>query len=450
MNWRKPVIIFLLSISKNQIWRYVQEIYRVEKLSTNQLRQYQEQKLKRILLHAANKIPYYKDVLRDTKVVIRNTVNLSRFSLIPVLSKDILDKCFNQLLSNDSFQRKSFENTSGGSTGEPVRFVQDAEYYAWNIANKIYFKMLGGQEIGKRELRLWGAERDIIGHSEKLIDRLKKWLFNRYELNSFRMNEERMSRYAVEWNKYKPNWVEAYAQSIFEFANYLERTGTIMHAPKGIITTAGTLYEPMRTQIEKVFQTKTYNRYGSREVGDMACNCSAQDGLHLSVWNHYFEMLDESLSPVTYPISGKVHVTTLNNYSMPLIRYDIGDLAVPSEKGTCSCGRKTPVIDRVEGRQMSMFKTSDGRLIPGEFFIHFIGVVFNKGYLRKFQAIQKDFDHIQIKVVISNNDMFEENKPQIEKSIKEVMGDQCWIEWLIVSEIETSATGKYAYTICEV
>ena len=99
---------------------------------------------------------------------------------------------------------------------------------------------------------------------------------------------------------------------------------------------------------------------------------------------------------------------------------------------------------------MCMFKTRDGKLIPGEFFIHFIGVVFNKGFMKKFQVIQKDYERILIKVMLDDEKEFLCEKPKIETSICEVMNAECRIDWEYVDDILTPPSGKYMYTICEI
>jgi phenylacetate-CoA ligase len=182
----------------------------------------------------------------------------------------------------------------------------------------------------------------------------------------------------------------------------------------------------------------------------MACSCEKNEGLHLNIFNHYIEILNKELKDCGPGEIGKIYVTTLHNKIMPLIRYDIGDIAVPARSKKCSCGRGMPLIKKVEGREMSMFKTKEGKLVPGEFFIHFVGVVFNKGYISKYQVIQKDFDEILIRVVISNRKMFNNYRAKIESSILNVMGEDCKIEWEFVEEIKPSKSGKYLYTISEI
>jgi phenylacetate-CoA ligase len=179
----------------------------------------------------------------------------------------------------------------------------------------------------------------------------------------------------------------------------------------------------------------------------MAYSCPQDHGLHLNILQYYIEILRDDLSPCSPGEPGQVHVTTLTNYSMPLIRYRIGDMAVPAQSVQCTCGRGLPLIERVEGRETSMFETRAGEKISAIYFIHFFGVVLNRGMIRKFQVIQRDYDDIAINVVTADTDALESCKGELEQSIRDVMGPACRIEWRPVDDIPALANGKYLYTV---
>lgn len=436
MNWRKPVIFTLLYLSGSKIPKYLKEIQRIEKLPEKELKEYQDKKLEKLLLHAWKTVPYYTKILENFKVVLDGKVNLKNFDKIPVLTKEIIRQNFDNLHTKKLGKGWHY-NTSGGSTGEPVKFIQDNKYLDWGIANKIWYKLIAGQDMGEKELRFWGSERDLLEGKESFKIRLRNWLYNRREFNTFKMSEEQMKNYVLEWNKYKPSWVEAYVQSIYEFAKFIKQNHLKVYSPKnGILTSAGTLYPEMKKIIEDVFKCPVYNRYGSREVGDMACG---NDKLRLSLWCHKLEILDNKNRDTKK--LGNVIVTTLNNYSMPLIRYNIGDIGI--------LDNKFGYLNKIEGREMSVFKTETGKIIPGEFFVHFIGVVYNNGSISKFQVLQKDYDKIIIKTILKDKKNFNKNKKKIENAINKEMGSDCQIKWEFVKEINSLKSGKYEYVRSE-
>jgi len=445
-NWRQYCIRFLVATSGSGILKNFKYIKSLEDKNEDELTKIQNEKLKKILLHAQTNCPYYSKILYEYGVVKSNKVILDNFCNLPILTKNIIRKEFNQLLSHDRLHRNAYSNTSGGSTGEPVQFIQDKQYSDWNIANKIYYKYTGGQNLGDREIRLWGSERDIIEGKEKLSIRIRNWIYNRFDFNSFRIEESDFDDLVQTWNVCKPTWIEAYVQSIFEFAKYIKKNEIKIHFPKGILTSAGILSPEIRSYLESMFNCKVYNRYGSREVGDIACNCKEDDKLHLSIWNHYVEVLDDNMQPI-FNKAGKIHITTLNNYSMPLIRYEIGDIGVMEKDfKQCKCNRIAKNLTSIQGRTVNFFKTNNGGLVDGEYFTH---LFYFRPWIKKFQVVQNKINTIECNVVL-NGEKNQEDIFEIENKIKKIMSIECIVRWNFVTEIQNSSSGKFLYTICNI
>src|SRR5262249_25791653 len=99
-------------------------------------------------------------------------------------------------------------------------------------------------------------------------------------------------------NVQRPKLIIAYVDSIFELARFAERERLAIRPQSAIITSAGTLTVFMRETIESVFQCKVFDRYGSREVGDIAGECAAHNGLHVFPWGCYVEVVDEEGTPL--------------------------------------------------------------------------------------------------------------------------------------------------------
>lgn len=439
----------ILRLQGHKLFDYFDEYKKREYLPIEENRKTQKEKLKQILLYAYRNCPYYRKILGDVEVIKNDDkVNLSNFSMIPILSKEIIRTNFEDLKSNDeNYQkRKPYLNTSGGSTGEPVKFIQDKVTWDSGMASKWFFSTFLEKYPGEKEIKLWGSERDILKGSIGFKAKLKNFIFNRTLLNSFRMSERDMRRYVEIINKEKPKIIVAYVQSIYELANFIKNNNLNVFSPKGIITCAGTLYPKFKDLIEKVFNCKVYNLYGSREVGDMACSCERDEGLHLNIFNHYFEILNDKLEPCKPEEIGKVYVTTLNNYSMPLIRYDIGDMAVPAKNEQCSCGRGLPLIAKVVGRVGSMIKTKKGvfdstALTTSFYFFESI---------KEYQVVQKRTDYIIITVVPRDKNRWKHEKDSVEEKLKKILGKDVIFNFQIVDEIKPSRSGKYLYIISEV
>ena len=439
MNWRKPLIFGLLHLTRSKIPHYLKEIKELQYKSKAEIENYQDERLNKILLHAYETVPYYKKKLKESEVVIDGNVNLANFSRIPILTKEIIRQEGTNLYSNDYKSRKPYENTSGGSTGEPVKFIQDKQYWQMNIANKFYFNRLLGKDIGEKEIDLWGSERDIFKNTLSLKEKITNLLYNRTFLNAFKVDEDKMKKFVSEINRVKPISMWVYVESIDLLARFIEEKGLEVYSPKFIISTAGTLFPEIRERVETVFECPVYNQYGSREVGPIAVECEYRQGLHCFPWSQKLELIDDEKRK-------RIIVTDLTNYSMPLIRYDIGDVGKEVKASECKCGRNSLFFQEISGRVINHFITKELDIVHGQYFIH---LFYFRAWIQKFQVVQKDYDLIKVYIIL-NKEKNERDMADIENKIKFVMGKDCKVEFEFVDEIEPTKSGKYLYTLCEV
>jgi len=433
INWRKPLIESGLRLSGNPAIKYLDEMRKSSHMDKDRLQAVQDKLLEKLVLHAYHHVPYYYDVFDYFGLVKNGKVYPDKFTDIPPLTKEIIRKDFDDLKSSDMNKRKWYYNASGGSTGKPLRFIQDKDYNDWNNAVKLFYMEMAGKEAGEKELKLWGSERDILEGSIGFSAKLVNFMYNRKLLNSFRMTKKDMFNYAKAWNSFRPKAVWTYIDSIHELARFADENKIALYSPQSIIVTAGTLDEDVRHYIEDVTGARVYNQYGSREVGSIACECHAQKGLHIFENFNKVEIVD-----------GKILVTNLRNYSMPLVRYEIGDTGRMSA-GKCSCRRSLKRIARVTGRITDHFRKKDGTIIHGEYFTH---LFYFKDWIKKFQIVQKDYDLVEVKIVLDGA-KDEKEIAQINKKIKLVMGSECLVRFTFVDGID-GAKEKYRYTMCEI
>jgi phenylacetate-CoA ligase len=280
---------------------------------------------------------------------------------------------------------------------------------------------------------------------------LKKIILNHLTndkfFNAFLMTSEKMRSYLEYLNRHPPKLIIAYVQSIYELAQFAEIEHIDVTPQEAVMTSAGTLYPFMREKIEMVFQCKVFNRYGSREAGDIACECHAHTGLHVFPWGNYVEIVDDLGYPVPNGVEGNILVTNLNNFAMPLIRYSIGDRGVLSLPEQCSCGRQGQILERVSGRNVDVFRKRDGTLVDGEYFTH---LLYYKDWVQKFQVVQKDYSSVLFKIQKTVNDYQSWELEEIKVKTRVVMGEDCVVNFDFVDEILPSPSGKYSYTITEV
>ena len=204
----------------------------------------------------------------------------------------------------------------------------------------------------------------------------------------------------------------------------------------------------MRNVISEVFQCEVFDHYGTREVGSIASECQNHDGLHILMEHTLVEVVDELGKRCLPGVEGEIVITTLNNYSMPLIRYKIGDMGVMSDKIQCNCGCNYPILQKISGRTNGVFKTKSGSKIGGEFFTH---IFLYRESIKNFQVIQKDLDFIKVKIVKKDGIEFnEEDISDIKNKIKLVMGINCKVVFEFVDKIKKTPNGKYLNTVSEI
>ena len=437
-------------------WKYARQ-WRVleycEKLKDHQWntieenREIQRKKLHMLIKYANQNIPYYERIIKEHNIEFSEDTIFEDIKKFPVLTKEVIRNHFNELYK---FRDNThYRNTSGGSTGEPVIFYQDRYYLEWRTAAKILFNEWAGRKIGEPMVKLWGSLRDILKGSQGFKGYLKQQLYGVTILNSYRMTERDMYEYVKRINNIKPYLILTFTDGIDELARFIQKHSLSIYSPTAIMTSASVLYPEVRARIEEVFQASVFNRYGSREVGDIACNCKTSPGLHLIPDIHYVEIVDENGKEVKPGEPGEIIITSLTNYTMPLIRYKIGDRGILSNKD-CKCGHGLPLLEKVVGRTKGVFKNKFGTFIDSGVFIR---LFYFRDNIKQFQVIQESLDQITINLVLKDKQklkVVEKDFMEISEVIKIIMGNDTKVKYNIVNEIKHSPSGKYMYTFSKI
>lgn len=398
-------------------------------------------RLSGMLRHCLESVPYYARLLRSVSADQIDGDPLAVLQGMPILTKAAIRNHGEELRSKDLARRRHYVNTSGGSTGEPVRLVQDRDYFDRTYALAMVFSHLIGRDVGEPEIRVWGSERDVLAGSIGW----KARFFNRWTatsfVNAFRMSPATMRMALARLNASPPRLIVAYAQAMYELAGFAERESIAVAPQRAIITSAGTLYPFMRERMQRVFGCRVYNRYGSREVGDIACERPGSPGLWIPPWTCHVEVLDPAGRPVPDGQEGQLVVTSLANHAMPLVRYAIGD------RGAFGADGSSRILLRVAGRNVDTFRTAAGELVDGEYFTH---LMYHRPWVRKFQVVQRELDRVVFRVVLQGPQPGAADREQIAAATHAVMGASCRVELEMVEDIAELASGKYRYTISEV
>lgn len=405
-----------------------------EKMSQSELSDFQDKKLASILSHAHTKTNWYKNLKTNTGP----TSDVKILSGIPFLEKSQI-----RLLGPLNFMDldgsyKMHRIATSGSTGSPLVIFADREQLEWRFASTLRALIWTGWRIGDRQYRLWHQK---IGMTriQAFKERNDAILLRRKFVPAFEFDMEKVQNLIKEIGTTKPYIVDGYAESL----DYLSRSSgvselTSLKVP-AMMSSAQTLTEQTRKNLESNFQTKVYDKYGSREFSGIAYECGFGNWFHVISDSYIVEILVDGIRPASPGEVGEVVITDLNNRLFPMIRYRIGDLATKIDESIpCRCGRLMPRIGKVVGRTAALIKTPKGRVLPGTFFAHFFKDYENT--IMQYQVQQSVPNEITLMVVKGRN-FSNESLADVLNALQEFL-DGMLIEVKYTDVIPLGRTGK--------
>ena len=188
---------------------------------------------------------------------------------------------------------------------------------------------------------------------------------------------------------------------------------------------------------------KVYAQYGSREIGAIGCECKQQEGYHLNEDNVFVEILDDNDQPTT---TGNITVTKLNNYLMPLIRYQIGDIGT-LEQYHCRCGLPSRRLMSVDGRKASMVLLKNGKKIPTLFFPHTFK---DYPWIIQYQIEQVERNFIKIYFKRKEEMWSKNSEDQLTCTVKKYLGTNMSIRYQYVENFTKVPTGKHEFFVSKI
>jgi phenylacetate-CoA ligase len=165
----------------------------------------------------------------------------------------------------------------------------------------------------------------------------------------------------VEWlRRIRPAYLLSYPSNLAALADHCREHGIGLDGLRQVTTMGEVLSAQVRDRIRSAWGTPVADTYSAQELGYIALQCPRHGHYHVQSENVLVEVLDEQGRPCGPGQTGRVVVTALHNYAMPLIRYAVGDYAEVGE--ACPCGRGQPVLRRILGRQRNMLRLPGGDL----------------------------------------------------------------------------------------
>ncbi len=434
-------------ISKNS-YEYLQDLNNSQWLTPQKIREYQENRLKKLINHAYYHVPFYRDLFNAQGIKPEHIQTLEDLQKLPIINKKIVKENIYFGLLSDNHNKKNLQKVqTSGSTGEPFyTFAERKQLEMRWAATQRAFDWTG-YRFGDRQVRLWHKYLGMkpLEIVRELLDAL---LTRRKFIPAYEIKEDNLGEYVDSIMKYKPVLLDGYAESFNFLAHYLKHHTYDGYKPKAIMSSAQSMPPESRRIIEEVFGCGVYDKYGSREFGGgVAYQCKERNGYHVVAECGIVEIIKDG-RPAQPGEIGEIVITELNNFALPLIRYNIGDLAVKIDPNqTCKCGRGLPLIGEIQGRVQSIVVGTNKQFIPGTFFNR----VFFKHDLavRQYQVVQEELGKLNIKI-IKGNLFTDQILETISKDIKIHMGENMVIQFEFVDEIPLGRTGKRQYCVSKI
>lgn len=379
-----------------------------------------EHNLNDLLEHATSSTEYYK--------AFENYKSIKDF---PIIKKTIIQDHFEAFKSEKHLTDKVYKVSTSGSTGVPFFLFQDSNKKNRNTADVICFLKLSDYIIGNQllELEVWRK------HNRK--GKLKSLLQNIIQFDITRLSNKKISLFIkILKSSKQAKTILGFSSALESICKHLDKTKEPISNfnIKSIIANSEYLNSYTKETLTKHFKAPVFSRYSSEEIGIIAHQTlKSPNHFIINHASYHIELLNfDNDEPVQEGKYGRIIVTDLFNYNMPVIRYDTGDIAkaLINEDGILQ-------FERIEGRKMDLIYDTDENLVSSF-------VIYTKFYpfytlLKQYQFIQKGKKDYLIKLNVHDEFPFES---ELIESIKIDFGNDANISLEFVDEIPPLASGK--------
>jgi phenylacetate-CoA ligase len=443
MNWFSRRVAHPLWDMKDGSQR-LRELSRLEKtqwLPESALREIQADRLRRILVHAYDNSPYYRSLF-DRNSLDATKLGPQQMSRIPVLTKQDVRTHVDAMIARPYVRETLPFHKTGGSTGTALTTYFNEEWREVRTADALRANQWANYFHGMKVAAVWGNP----PVPATLKQKLRSALYDRFMfLDTMNLTDSTLNAFVVQWRREKPEIVFGHSHSICILARYLNDHGITDLRPKGVIATSMMLLQGERLEIERAFSCKVNDRYGCEEVGLIASQCELHAAYHLDIEHLYIEFIRPDGTDAAPGEEGAIVITDLLNMAMPLIRYRVEDVGVPS-KVMCKCGRGMPTMDRVTGRVADYLRRRDGSQVAGVSLVERTLTAIPG--VDQMQIVQTSLEEIQLNVVIAEPARAAADEA-LRKEFTSVFGDIV-ITINHVARIPQEASGKYRFSICRI
>lgn len=411
--------------------------------SASELVDYQNQRLQRLVAHAYDTVPYYRETMDRLRLKPSDITTGADLPKLPVLTRETVRTQRDRLVSSAHPRWRLRHGHTSGTTGSPLDFYYDIAVCVAHHAADWRQKRWAGLRYGEPYASLQGRVIAPIEQQRPPFWR-QNYINNQLFLSSFHLSERNIPLYLDAIARRGIKVIEGYPSTIYILALYLMKTGETFPL-KAVLTSSETLFEHQREAIEKVFRCKVFDFYGMAERVVFAGQCGHGPGHHLNLDYGITEYIADDGARVGSGRPGRIVATGLHNFAMPLIRYQTGDIGAVRES-RCACGRSFPLTEDVTTKNESIVTLPDGRLISPSVLTHPFKPMHN---IAASQLVQTALDELVVKIV-KRPEYCDEDEATLVAAFRSRLGAQMKIRLDYVADVSQEPSGKFRWVISKV
>jgi phenylacetate-CoA ligase len=383
------------------------------------------------MLAAARKIPFYASRLPPP----RDPGEHVDLESLPVLHRADVAELARSVRSRHGDGARFLADRSSGSTGMPAEFLFDASHQRGRFAARLRYLWENGWNPLARGAWITHLP---VGTPDAALIRWRVAPGARFIDHGTPFDEQLRRLRAFE-----PTYLYTLPSNLDGLLDAIERAGARFPLLRRLFSGGEVLDDSLRERARSVLGLEIADNYGSTEAFP-AWQCPARS-FHVNAEHVMLEIVDDRGRAVPPGVLGRVILTTLENHLMPLVRYEIGDYAIALD-GSCPCGRTLPLVGRIAGRGINLFRLHDGsRLTPW----HLVRFLKARPFFRRFQIVQRSLERYLIRYV-ADADVDPPTRAALQEEFASVVGPDSRVEFERRVELPRAPSGKFMTALSEV
>lgn len=399
--------------------------------SKEQIDNWQNKQLQVFIRHAYDNTIYYKNLFDELRLTPDDIKTKEDLKKLPIINKDIVNKNYENLIPSNIKQIRYRKARTGGTTGEPMRYLCDENTWGYVTGAKIYAWKKTGYHYADKFVALGSSS--LFSKKPSFPRRIYDKMRNEIALNGINLSDEICECYVEIIKKKKVRFLYGYAASLYLLAKYVDTNGIDLKMDV-VFTTSEKLTDIYREKIIKAFHCKVMDCYGAKDAGITAFEI--EKGIYPISYNSIAETLNDKKGG-----SGKLLTTNVLNYAFPLIRYEFGDEAVLSNNYKNYNGQ---VLLDIIGRSSDVIILKNGNKITGPGFT----ILMKPFDIEAYQIRQ--ISEREIELDILPGESFDKNQESIIfDEVLRFLGKDCILKIIYVDKFEPLKNGKRRYFMVE-